>query len=166
MAEPVRPSEVGLRWSQARPRPPQALGAGRPAAPVRPPLYGRRAYGWLWRVWPCPSSSIHSVAMARPQPLGVAVGAVKNGTATLSYCNEVARILISAQEPISRRGDILLRYRGTAGHNRHESRSRTARFLFWAALQHAGVLPPGIPRRAARPACAWQADAAPLTQKP
>lgn len=57
----------------------------------------------------------------------------ENGTATLSYCDELARILISAQEPISRRSDILLRYAGRAGHFRHECSLGVARFLFWAA---------------------------------
>jgi hypothetical protein len=63
--------------------------------------------------------------------LWVAVVAVKNGTATLSYRDEFARILMSAQEPISQRNDILLRYGKMLGHIRHESRSQAARFLFW-----------------------------------
>jgi hypothetical protein len=38
----------------------------------------------------------------------LSVGAVKNWTATLSYCDELARVPIYAQAPISRCSEILL----------------------------------------------------------
>jgi hypothetical protein len=62
--------------------------------------------------------------------LRLSVNAVKNGTATLSYREEFARIPILAQAPIWRCGEILLQYRGSPRHIRHESRTQAARFLF------------------------------------
>jgi hypothetical protein len=58
------------------------------------------------------------------------VGAVKNGTATLSYCDELARIPIYAQAPISRCSEILLQNRIRTRHFRNESLTQAARFLF------------------------------------
>src|SRR6478752_6031365 len=90
----------------------------------------------------------------------LSVGAVKNGTATLSYCDELARIPIYAQAPISHRGEILLQNRIRTRHFRHESTTPAARFLFLR------LLPRFSPARRASPpfrTVAWQHIASRLT---
>jgi hypothetical protein len=73
---------------------------------------------------------LRSLATARPRAGTASVGAVKNGTATLSYYDELARIPIYAQAPISRRNEILLQNEIDTGHFRQESPTPAARFLF------------------------------------
>jgi hypothetical protein len=77
------------------------------------------------------------------------VGAVKNGTATLSYCDELARIPIYAQAPISRCSEILLQNRIHTGHFRNESLTQAARFLFFGGSTERSAFDesPGHPGR-------------------
>jgi hypothetical protein len=58
------------------------------------------------------------------QALSLATGAVKNGTATLSYCDEFARIPIWAQEAILPIFGMKLRSRAVLRHFTHRAAGR------------------------------------------
>jgi hypothetical protein len=59
-----------------------------------------------------PPVIIRSIRLRR----GLGEARFENGTASLSYCLDLARIPIWAQAPILRRGDILLRPPSLSGH--------------------------------------------------
>ncbi|SIQ60312.1 hypothetical protein SAMN05880592_104101 [Bosea sp. TND4EK4] len=140
--------------AQVIPAPASSAGASGllgPVAPVfRPSFYGRRAYDRLWRLWPGPSSCSPPLRRRDRNLGGYSVGAMKNGTATLSYRDEFARIPIWAQAPISAENEILLRYDDSHGHFRKETPTQAARFLFCgddaaAPLRAAQAAPSGRP---------------------
>jgi hypothetical protein len=160
----VRLSEVCLRWSKGRPRPPQALGLVALPRLFRPPLYGRRAYGWLWRVWPYPSSSLAPLRWRDRSPRGRDRRGEKwdSNTVLLRRTCQNSNLCTRADFTTRRHFIATTRNERTYPARKPEKGYTVLVPGRSSALRSRAT---GIPCRATRLARAWQAVAAPLTQQ-